>query len=185
MTVRVVGLEDLARKISTLTNDMERKYINVATRAGAKVIEDEVRARAPRSDSPDSGDLARAIDVKATAARPGKFVVLIGVRYMWKSANKRALRLARKAARGMTGESGKYVMPVGQEASSQDPAVYARFVEYGRPGKEGHTHQTADPFIEEAFEDKIEEAVQAVLDSLKEQMSSGALAAAIDKALVK
>lgn len=143
--VKVIGLQELGAAMDLLPQKIERDYIRSAVRKGAEVFRAEAEARAPKA----SGEMARKIIVKTKAGRQG-FMALIGVRYMKiKAASSRR---------------------EGKEPSTEDPGFYARFVEFGRPGKSGHTHQAAHPFMGPAFQAKTEEAERAVADELRRQL---------------
>lgn len=139
-SVKIVGLKELGDTLRLLDNAMERKIVQTAARAGAKVIRDEVELRAPR----DTGELARNVTVKAyRVSRDGSFKVLVGVKYVRKNAAKGA-------------------------KSTEAPGAYAFWVEFGRPGKSGHTHQAAHPFIRPGFDAKKDEAARVFGDKVME-----------------
>lgn len=139
-SVKIVGMKELGDTLRLLSNQMEKKIIQAAARAGAKVIRDEVERRAPR----DTGELAQSVTVKAyRVSRTGNFKVLVGVKYVRKNAAKR-------------------------KKSTEAAGSYAFWVELGRPGKGGHTHQAAQPFLRPAFDTKKDEAARVFGDKVME-----------------
>jgi len=145
--VKVTGLQEFGSVLDMLSTKVERQYIREAVKKGAEVLRAEAEARAPKA----SGEMARKITVKTQVARrAGAFIAFIGVRYM-------------KIVAASTRRPGK-------APSTEDAGFYARFVELGRPGKSGHTHQQAHPFMGPAFQAKAEEAERAVADELRRQL---------------
>ncbi|HLW51315.1 MAG TPA: HK97-gp10 family putative phage morphogenesis protein [Candidatus Angelobacter sp.] len=144
--VKVVGLTELGAALDLLPRKIEQEYIRTAVKKGAEVIRADAEARAPKL----SGDMASKITVKTLTSRfKGTFTAIIGVRFM-----------------RLLASFGRH----GHAPSSEDPGIYSRFVEEGRPGKGGHTHQEAHPFIGPAFDAKTAEAEQVVADELKRQL---------------
>ena len=146
--VKVTGLRELGEAFDLALPRLERRALTNATKAGGKVLEDGVQRRVPKGET---GDLAANITVKMTA-HPGKGIVtaVIGVIY-------RGIR-------------ARFSRRKGKAPSSEDPGVYAQFVEFGRPNKEGHTHQAARPFMRPTFDQDSDAAVKAFADKLESQL---------------
>lgn len=146
--VKVVGLEDLGRRLDLVQQKVQQQMVRTATRAGAVVYRDGMKSRVPR----DSGDLANAITIKTKVRRDGDFEALIGPKYTGKVAA-RSRRPFRKP-------------------STEDPGVYVQWVEFGRPGKSGHTHQSPEPFMRPTFDNDTPKVEQAFADSMKQQIGA-------------
>ena len=67
---------------------------------------------------------------------------------------------------GITAAHGRH----GKKPSTEDPGVYWRWVEFGRPGAGGHTHQAAQPFIRPAFDTRVEDAIKRFAESAAERL---------------
>lgn len=145
--VRVIGLEDLGRSIEQLTQNVQRKVVRNATRAGARVYRDGMKQRVKKL----SGELEKNIAIKDHSTRDGGYVALVGVRYKHKVAAS-----ARKRLKG-----GGLAEP-----STEDPAIYALWLEgvISRPGASGHTHQNPQPFVRPTFDSDTAKAEDAFAD---------------------
>lgn len=148
--VEIIGLEELGKSMDLLSQKVQRKTVRNAVNAGAKVYRDGMKTRAPK----DTGELQNAMTIKASPdRREGGFTALVGVKYSRKVAAS-----SRKP---------------GHAPSSEDPGVYARFLEFGRPGAKGHTHQAAQPFIRPTFDQDTQKAEQAVGERFESEIIKG------------
>jgi len=145
--VEMVGMKEIGDRLDLLSDQMKKKIVKDMVRVGTEVIRAEAKRLAPISHiTEEDGELEGSITSKDMPTKDGQggYLALIGARYKRK--------LAAKSRRP------------GRVPSSEDPGVYASFVELGRPGKSGHTHQTAQPFMRPAFDSKKGEAVQKAAD---------------------
>lgn len=157
--IKIEGLKEIGEKLRMLSTKMNREIIRKAVRAGANVIKDEMKRRVPV----DSGELRDNIISTAHPMKNGEgFEAVVGVRYRRKVAAKSRGRFGRK--------SGKWNKDASLAPSTEDPGVYARFVELGRPNQKGHTHQAAQPFMRPAFDTKADEAARTIAASIDQQL---------------
>lgn len=129
MDIVITGLREVQQRLEQLAPNMARKAMKQALTAGGRVIADEVQLRAPKL----TGELAANVAMKGKVSDKGGFVV-IGVTYR----GKRALKSRRP----------------GKVPSTQDPGVYAKFVELGTK------NMAARPFLRPAIDSKAEESVK-------------------------
>ena len=142
--VKVVGLEEMGGTMDMFAQALQKRAVRNATRAGARVFRDGMKARV----KVDTGGIRDNIIIKDyPLRREGDYKALIGVRYSGK--------VAAKSRRP------------GKAPSSQDPGVYAGFLELGRPGAKGHTHQAAQPFMRPTFDQASGKAEEAFVASVK------------------
>lgn len=146
--VTILGLKELGDTINMLTELVQKRVIRNAARAGGRVYRDGMKSRAPVA----SGALRDAITTKDFVMRKtGGFDVMIGVKY-----SKKVAASSRRQ---------------GEAPASQDPAVYAKFLEFGRPGAGGHTNQAKQPFIRPTFDADTKKAEDAVAERIKSELS--------------
>jgi HK97 gp10 family phage protein len=143
--VKVTGLQELGAAMDLAPKNLERRVLSKAIRAAGKLWEEAVRARAPK----DSGELARKIEVK-TSSKGGIFKAIVGVIY-----ERRRASSSRKQ---------------GGAPSSEDPAVYAQFLEFGRPNRKGHTHQAAQPFMRPVFDTESDAAAEKFAETVRNNL---------------
>lgn len=145
--VKVSGLKELGEVMRLVPEKLEKRIIGEATRAGTKVLVEGVRRRAPR----ESGELARNITATFKVFfGKGIAIAKIGVRY-------RRIVAASSRRPGLV-------------PSTEDPGVYALFVEFGRPNRKGHTYQAAQPFMRPTFDQDADSAVKAFAAKIRERL---------------
>lgn len=143
-TMRVDGLSELRRKLLGLSPNIARNALRASVYAGAKVIRDEAKLKAPLATGdvsaghPPPGTLRRSIIMKQIPEESG----------MQRQTFYVAVRHGKKYAR--QGKKGNL---------SQD-AYYWRFVEFGT------VNMSAQPFLRPAFEGKKTDAVEAIKSRL-------------------
>ena len=151
--VKMLGLEDLGSTVNMLSDLVQKRVVRNATRAGARVYRDGMKSRAPKA----SGDLEAAITIKDYPLRTeGSYIALIGAKY-----TKKVAASSRKKTK-----KGKAAAP-----SSEDPGVYEKWVELGRPGATGDTHQAAQPFMRPTFDADTPKAEDAFVARAKEDLA--------------
>jgi HK97 gp10 family phage protein len=147
-TVKVEGLAELHRKLLELPARIERNVVRRAVYAGAAVIRDDMRERAPiytgevSEGHPPPGTLKKSIYVKyiPEKSRGGRTVYYVGVRH------------------------GKSRQHVGKKDINRD-AYYFRFIEFGTE------KMAAQPFMRPAFDSKQGAALGAIKDTLASGIS--------------
>lgn len=152
ISVRIEGLDALRRKLATLPLRVERNVMRRAVAAGAAVIRDEARTRAPvyhgdvAKGHPPPGTLKKAIWQKfiPEASRNGRTVFYVGVR------------------------RGKLRQQIGKSQSNQD-AYYWWFVEFGT------SKMAAKPFLRPAFDSRKEQATTAIAAQISQGIATEAL----------
>lgn len=140
----VAGLKELQVALKELPQRIAKNVLRGAVGAGAAVIRNEARARAPvstgdvRAGHPPPGTLKRAIYQKQIRELSSavKQTFYVGVR------------------------KGKQYRNQGKKGNLSQDAYYAKFVEFGT------AKMAARPFMRPAFEAKKGEAVQAIKDYL-------------------
>jgi HK97 gp10 family phage protein len=182
--VHIDGLKSLDKALGMLPQNIAKKHLNNAVAAGARIIRDEARNRAPVSDgktnknASPSGTLKRSIIVKwiRELSKYGMSTFYVTVR------------------------SGKKYRKQGKKGNLSQDAYYWRYVEFGHKivprfkGKytdyalKGRTRQTGlairrrnatgsvppKPFIRPAFESKKQEALNAIINRLTAAVESEA-----------
>jgi HK97 gp10 family phage protein len=140
---KIEGLAELKRALMQLPERIQSQGLAQAVYAGAAVIRDEARVRAPvytgpiEQGHPQPGTLRKSIILKAIRERSSR-------------TTKVAFVLVRH---------GKKYEKVGKRGRNLD-AFYWRFVEYGTK------KMAARPFMRPAFEAKKMAAVEAIRDRL-------------------
>jgi HK97 gp10 family phage protein len=152
LVMRVEGLDELAQKMRMMAPRLAKNGLRAAVYAGAKVIRDEARLRAPRWTGPVSkghpppGTLRRSIIMKQireqSDARRQTFYVAV--------------------------RHGKQYRNQGKKGNLSQDAFYWRFVEFGT------VKMSARPFMRPAFEAKKREAVEAIKQRLAEKVEESA-----------
>lgn len=144
----IKGLRELSRALRELPARVARNDLQAATAAGARVIRDEAKMRAPiytgsvSDGHPKPGTLRKSIILKAIRELSNNVrrVVFVTVRH------------------------GKKFQSVGKKNANMD-AFYWRFVEFGTK------KMRAQPFMRPAFEARKRDAVEAIKDKLAERIA--------------
>jgi HK97 gp10 family phage protein len=147
-TVKVEGLAQLAKALRELPDNVAKNGLRVSVYAGAKVIRDEARLRAPKAteslgqNQPPPGTLKRSIIMKhipelSNLTRQTFFVTV---------------------------RHGKKFRKQGKSGNLSQDAWYWRFVEFGT------RKMRARPFLRPALEAKRREAVEAMKERLAERV---------------
>ena len=153
-TVRIEGLAELARALRELPERVAKNGLRVSVYAGAKVIRDEARLRAPKAaqslglGQPPPGTLKRSVIMKQVPELSSQtrqtFFVLV--------------------------RHGKKYRKQGKKGNLSQDAWYWRFLEFGT------RKMRARPFLRPALEAKRREAVQAMKERLAERIEREAKA---------
>ena len=146
--IRIHGLNEIRRAMLQLPQRLDNKLLNKGLLAGAQVVRDEARTRAPilKQETPRrrAGVLRRAIS--AMRVRPVRYAA---------TAIVRVRNLTTRQISAFKRKSGK-----GGAANPRDP-FYWRFVEFGT------SKMAAIPFLRPAFDRKKETAVRVAIATLK------------------
>ena len=146
--VKVEGLTELAKALRELPDRVAKNGLRVSVYAGAKVIRDEARLRAPKAteslgpNQPPPGTLKRSVIMKhipelSSLTRQTFFVTV---------------------------RHGKKYRNQGKKGNLSQDAWYWRFVEFGT------RKMRARPFLRPALEAKRRDAVQAMKERLAERL---------------
>lgn len=147
-TFKIEGLAELGKALRELPVRVARNGLRVSVYAGAKVVRDEARARAPKAqqslgpNQPPPGTLKRSVIMKhipelSSSTRQTFFVTV---------------------------RHGKKYRKQGKKGNLSQDAWYWRFVEFGT------RKMRAQPFLRPALEAKRREAGQAMRDRLSERI---------------
>lgn len=147
-TFKIEGLAELGKALRELPARVARNGLRVSVYAGAKVVRDEARARAPKAEQslgpnqPPPGTLKRSVIMKhipelSSLTRQTFFVTV---------------------------RHGKKYRKQGKKGNLSQDAWYWRFVEFGA------RKMRARPFLRPALEAKRREAWQAMKDRLRERI---------------
>jgi HK97 gp10 family phage protein len=147
-TFKIEGLAELGKALRELPERVARNGLRVSVYAGAKVVRDEARARAPKAaqslgpNQPPPGTLKRSVIMKhipelSSLTRQTFFVTV---------------------------RHGKKYRKQGKKGNLSQDAWYWRFVEFGT------RKMRAQPFLRPALEAKRREAGQAMKDRLSERI---------------
>jgi HK97 gp10 family phage protein len=147
-TFKIEGLAELGKALRELPERVARNGLRVSVYAGAKVVRDEARARAPKAaqslgpNQPPPGTLKRSVIMKhipelSSLTRQTFFVTV---------------------------RHGKKYRKQGKKGNLSQDAWYWRFVEFGTQ------KMRAQPFLRPALEAKRREAGQAMKDRLSERI---------------
>ena len=147
-TVRIEGLAELNRALRELPQRIANRGLRTAVYAGAKVIRDEARHRAPKAaqslgiKQPPVGTLKRSVIMKHIRELSGggrqTFYVLV--------------------------RQGKKYRNQGKRGNLSQDAWYWRFVEFGT------RKMAARPFLRPALESRRREAVEAIKGRLAQRI---------------
>ena len=146
--VKVEGLAELAKALRELPDRVAKNGLRVSVYAGAKVIRDEARLRAPKAteslgpNQPPPGTLKRSVIMKhipelSSLTRQTFFVTV---------------------------RHGKKYRKQGKKGNLSQDAWYWRFVEFGT------RKMRASPFLRPALEAERRDAVQAMKERLAERV---------------
>ncbi len=141
----VQGLKELFDKLQRFPVKLKKNVMRGAIRAGAKLVADEARRKAPVLSSPDPrrvmGALAKSVRVMSTGVRNG---VVKG---------------------GVVAGGGKTSVGRGADKVAAD-VFYAHFVEYG-------TQKMApQPFLRAAVDTKVQAAIDATAQYIRDRVES-------------
>lgn len=151
-SVQIAGLEQLAQALKALPQRVARNGLRAAVYAGAKVIRDEAKLKAPVAaaalgkDQPPPGTLKRSVIMKQIPelSGPQKQTFFITVRH------------------------GKKYRKQGKKGNLSQDAWYWRFVEFGT------VKMSAQPFLRPAFELQKNNAVTAIKIRLAQRIEQAA-----------
>lgn len=132
-TVEIQGLDEIERNLLSLAPELAEKSTERAVEAGAEVIAQAIDANAPRLTGEMASEIGYDVQIGRTV---DSAVARIGVIYRGK-----------RAAHARNGGT----------PSTEDPGVYADFVE------EGTSRTPPNPFMRSAFETSGEAAIQATI----------------------
>ena len=145
---KVEGLAELAKALRELPDRVAKNGLRVSVYAGAKVIRDEARLRAPKAteslgpNQPPPGTLKRSVIMKHIRELSGggrqTFYVLV--------------------------RHGKKYRNQGKRGNLSQDAWYWRFLEFGT------RKMAARPFLRPALESRRREAVDAIKQRLSERI---------------
>lgn len=153
MTVKVTGLKELEKALMELPKEVAQRPLRAAVNAGAKVVMDEAKNRAPQGET---GNLRKAIYRTRTrrGSGTGKETYVVGVR-------KGKMKYADTA-------NNRRLKRVGKTYQTRGLAYYWRFLEFGT------SKLSARPFLRPAFEAKKDAAVDAIKAKLAEAIEKTA-----------
>lgn len=146
--INVQGLDQLARALKELPKRVARNTLRSAVYAGASVIRDEARLKAPvaiaslGSNQPPPGTLKRSVIMKQIPE----------------------LSSVERQTFFVTVRHGKKYRKQGKKGTLSQDAWYWRFVEFGT------VKLAARPFLRPAFESKKHQALTAIKDRLSERI---------------
>jgi HK97 gp10 family phage protein len=146
-SIKISGLRELGERMRNLSDDINKKVARQAVAAGAKIVRDDARRRAPK----DTGNLQAAIVMKnlgktkmtaryVVATRSGKTADV--------KAGKAAARSGEKDQRKLVGKD----------------AFYGAFVEFGT------VKMPARPFMRPAIDDNTQAATDAIAKRLRQRI---------------
>ena len=160
--VKIVGLKELSVALKSLPERLDRKVLNAALMAGARLIETEAKKNAPVLQSPSetTDRIRKAGTLKNNIrSRPGRPIsgmtatVIVGVRKLSSKQIK-----AFKVAQGKRGEK------ISDAANPDDP-FYWRFMEFGYTDRGGKFHP-GRRFLRNAFEKQKRATVDVIKAAL-------------------
>lgn len=120
--LKIEGLNELKQKLAEIPRSLRRKVFQSALRAGANIVRDEARRRAPTLKSPRKyrkpGTLKKAIVVRTSKfdTRAGNVGVFVNV----------------KPAKGAVYKKGSLIKESQQGSKSENDPYYWRWIEFGR-----------------------------------------------------
>ena len=151
-TVKIEGLKELANALRELPARIGKSALRGAVYAGAKVIKDEAKQRAPQYTGPVSeghpppGTLKRSIIIKQIREKSSQSHQTFYV----------------------TVRKGKKYQKQGKKGNLSQDAYYASWVEFGT------AKMSARPFLRPAFESRKSAAVEAIKSKLSARIEEEA-----------
>ena len=151
-TVHIEGLKELDQALKQLPDRLARNGLRASVYAGAKVVRDEAKRRAPKAvkalgtDQPPPGTLKRSVIMKQIRELSGqdRQTFFVTVRH------------------------GKKYRKQGKKGNLSQDAWYWRFIEFGT------RKMAAMPFLRPALEAKRHEAAQAMKMRLRQRIEKHA-----------
>ena len=151
VTVKVTGLKELGQAMNALGGKAKNRIAVKAMRRGGAIIRDRARANAPVLSQPSPyrkpGTLRKAISSRTKIDKNGRVNTYVWVKGL---KTKQVLKFKDK-----TGKGSAY--------NPRDP-FYWRFVEFGT------SKMPAKPFMRPAFEQSKQQAAQAIIDKLQQEI---------------
>lgn len=151
VTVRVEGLKELQKAMQSLGRKTSNRIAVKAMRKGGAVVRDKARMLAPvlKESVPQrrAGTLRKSIQSRTKVGKNGRTDTYIWVK---KLSTKQVLKFKEKS-----GKSSAY--------NPLDP-FYWRFIEFGT------SKMPARPFMQPAFQQSKEQAAQAIIDTLQQEI---------------
>jgi HK97 gp10 family phage protein len=146
--VRVTGLQELRAAMLTLPKRFDRRMLNAALMAGARLVANEAAARAPVLQQPDPrrtpGTVRRNIRARPVRPTPGNSAtVFVSVR-----RTSRKAQIAFKVSQFGKGRRAR-------GADNPNDPFYWRFLEFGT------SKMSARPFLRPAFVARRDQALAA------------------------
>lgn len=137
VTVSLNGIEDKLNAIGPL---LAKRYLRAALKAGAKVIEEEAKTRAPV----DSGDLRDSITT--------------------------VVKMSGKNESGRASVGPAYDTQLSKQGkdTSQDPGVYGKWVELGLDSREYPRNPFLRPALDSKAQEAVEKFAEVLRDGLNE-----------------
>ena len=153
-TVRIEGLQELARRMQGLSRDVTKKTASVATTAAARVVKQATQRNIDALGLVETGNMRAAVAVQKTKRTKLTSEHRVGVRSGggYRSGDVRGGSTADvKAAKAGTGKLGV-------------DAFYWRFLELGT------VKRSPTPFLQPALANNVTEATQAMAKQLKARL---------------
>ena len=145
--MQVKGLRELGEAMRGLADDVNKKVARQAVAAGAKIVRDDARRRAPR----DSGNLQAAVVMKNL----GK--TRLTARYVVATRSGKTADVKAGKAAARSGDASQ------RRAVGKD-AFYGAFQEFGT------VKAPAQPFMRPAFEENQQAAIDAMATRLAQRI---------------
>lgn len=153
-SIHIDGFEAIAKKLQELPQKLEKNILRSALNAGAKVYADELKATVPK----DSGDLKRTIRVSSRIRK-----------------DKKGIESVAKVGDRDKGVFYAHMVEFGTNAHAIN-AKRAPNLSFKIGGKwiktkqVLHTGTSARPFIRTAYDNKADEAVQAISSKIRDRL---------------
>lgn len=141
MDVQVnVSLNGLEEKLNQIGPKLAKAALRKALKAGAQILEDEVKIRAPV----DSGDLRDSIST--------------------------VVKISSKFENGRASVGPAYDTQLSKQGkdTSQDPGVYGKWVELGLDSRNYPRHQFLRPAFDSKAQEAVEKFAEVLRDGLNE-----------------
>lgn len=151
VTVRVDGLKELQKAMQSLGRKTSNRIAVKAMRKGGAIVRDKARALAPvlKESVPHrrAGILRKSIQSRTKVGKNGRTDAYVWVKGI---STKQVLKFKKKS-----GKSSAY--------NPRDP-FYWRYLEFGT------SKMPARPFMRPAFQQSKEQAAQAIIDTLQQEI---------------